>query len=612
MTTADRLSRSHTAATPDRRQVATGFACVVIFTILAFLPVLRADFVTWDDNRNFLGNPDYRGLGLEQLRWMWTTTLMGHYVPLTWMSLGADYALWGMNPVGYHATNLALHALNAGLMFALALVLLRGVDSDSGGNRVVPAAVAALVFSIHPLRVESVAWVTERRDVLSMAFYLASILSYLRAVTRPPGRRWHAVALGMFVCALLSKASAVTLPAVLVLLNAYPLRRLESRANRIAVAKEIFPFAVLSMAAGVLSLLVLHPPAQLTIAEKIAVSAYSFAFYLWKTVVPLSLAPLYPMPVRLDLLRPAFVLSYAVCIAYAAIAFIVRRKNRGLAVGMLAFVVILLPLLGIVQNGPQIAADRYTYQASVALALLGGALLIRFRDRLFHLGCLAILAWWAALTWKQCGIWKDSDRLWSRVLRVDSTSVVGLFALGDVRIAQNRHDEALALYERAVRIDTGYAEGHNNLGVLYAKRGNYDLAIREHRAAIQIQPKLAEAYANLGVALAAVGQDSAAIPELEHALSLRPDLVDAEINWGNILVRQGRARSAISHYERAIRLSPRNAGAHLNLGVALAQTSDFAKAALEFEQALTIDPRLDDARTYLQEARRRMTGVKPP
>jgi protein O-mannosyl-transferase len=569
-----------TVAASRRRgyRVFAAFGIVVLVTIVAFLPVLRADFVSWDDNRNFLGNPDYRGLGVQQLRWMWTTTLMGHYVPLTWMSLGLDYVLWGMNPAGYHAVNLLFHAVNAGLLFFTARMVFRSSDHQAPSDAILPAAVAALAFSIHPLRVESVAWVTERRDVLSMTFYLASLMSYLRAVRASDARRWYGLAVALFVCALLSKATAVTLPAVLVLANIYPLRRLATRPQRLMVAREVAPFAGLAAATGLLSLFVLHPPAQLTIVEKLAASAYSLGFYLWKTALPLSLAPLYPLPQQLDPLRWQFLVGYAVCGAYAVGVGLAWQRSRGLSVGMIAFLAMLLPFLGIVQNGPQIAADRYTYHAATALALIAGGALVRWDAKGLRLLTFGVLAWWGVLTWDQCDVWRDSDHLWSRVLRVDSSSTVGLFGLGDVRLAQGRDAEALDLYQKAVGIDTAYAEGHNNLGVLYARQGDYQTAIREHRLAIQYQPMLAEAHANLGVALARTGQDSAAIAE----------------------------------FERTIALDPRNARAHLNLGVQLARTGRFESAIREFEQALSIDPRLDDARTYLDEARRQLSRARPP
>src|SRR6185503_700031 len=218
---------------PRRRWIVP--LAIALVTLLAFLPALQGQFVSWDDPLNFLNNPSYRGLGAAQLKWMWTTTLTGHYIPITWMTLGLNYVLGGMHPFGYHLVNLLLHACNAVLLYFLALRLYRaaGLPADSNWKGVsVSAVFAALFFALHPLRVESVAWVTERRDVLSLFFFLTSVLCYLRAVRTPERfKLWYGVALAAFIAGVLSKAIVVTLPAALLLLNVYPLRRLGGRAG---------------------------------------------------------------------------------------------------------------------------------------------------------------------------------------------------------------------------------------------------------------------------------------------------------------------------------------------------------------------------------------------
>src|SRR6266849_2594535 len=213
---------------------------VFLITGTVFLPALRGDFLNWDDSVNFVANPYYRGLGWAQIKWMLTATLMGHYIPVTWLSLGLNYALGGMNPWGYHLGNLILHAANATLVYLIARRLLaaaRGGGSQSGhatGPVVGAGAFAALVFGVHPLRVESVAWITERRDVLCGLFFLLAILAWLRAIERPggPDRRWQLLSLAAFLASLLSKAASMPLPVVLVLLDLYPLGRLKARGWR--------------------------------------------------------------------------------------------------------------------------------------------------------------------------------------------------------------------------------------------------------------------------------------------------------------------------------------------------------------------------------------------
>src|SRR5437899_7793294 len=244
------------SALPQRRGFWLVPALIALVTFAAFLPVLQNQFVDWDDQRNFLDNHHYRGLGWTHLRWMWTTHL-GHYIPLTWMTLGLDYLLWGMNPVGYHLTSLLLHAANAvAFFFVVCRILTLALPAPSRRSHALTAGFAALVFAIHPLRVESVAWLTERRDVLSGLFYLSAILIYLRASGRGErGRGWYWLSVAVFVLALLSKSMVVNLPVVLLILDVYPLRRLggafgwwSEPARRVYVEK--IPFVLLAAAAS--------------------------------------------------------------------------------------------------------------------------------------------------------------------------------------------------------------------------------------------------------------------------------------------------------------------------------------------------------------------------
>src|SRR5881628_1507446 len=402
---------------------------IAFSTFAAFLPALQNQFVSWDDAENFLDNPHYRGLGWTHLRWMWTTHL-GHYIPLTWMTLGLDYLLWGMNPVGYHLTNLLLHAANAVVFFFVVRRLLARVlpsPSEHGYALAVSSGVAALVFAIHPLRVESVAWVTERRDVLSGLFYLLTILVYLRASERGArGQGWYWLSVAAFVCALLSKSMVVNLPVVLLILDVYPLRRLggaigwwSEPARRVYVEK--IPFVLLAAAASAIAVMAqssVHAAAslaQLSLPGRLVVSAYGLGFYLWKMVVPVNLSPLYELPRTMDPVAPPFILSYALVLAITAIVLALRRPVPGLPAAWVAYVVVLLPVLGILQSGPQIAADRYTYLAGLGWASLAGAGLLSTWRRWppFVLTGLAVvlLSGLGTLSWNQVEVWHDSETL---------------------------------------------------------------------------------------------------------------------------------------------------------------------------------------------------------
>ena len=552
-------------------------ACIAIVTTAAFLPALGAGFVAYDDPENFLQNPHYRGLGLAQLRWMWTTTHLGHYVPLSWMTLGLDYVLWGMNPAGYHAVNLLLHAANAVMLFFIArrLYRLAGIAAlGTGRTTIAPAALAAMAFAVHPLRVESVAWITERRDMVSLAFSLVAVLAYLRSTEGGSrSRRWYWLAVGAFVCALLSKATAVTLPLTLLVLDVYPLRRVGGAAGWWSASsreayRELIPFGVASLAAGVGSLIALTPGVQLAPGEKLAVSAYSFAFYLWKTIAPTNLAPLYERRLPIPAMSPTFLASYAAGVFVLAVAWFARRRFPGITAAVVVFVAAIFPLLGFVQNGPQIAADRYTYHAAPALALLAGAALAMYNQRVILIGAAAITVGWGILTNRQARVWMNSESLWMRVLQFDSVSYVANNNLGVVLAEQGRSAEAIERYRRSIRTRPSFKYSHNNLGYELAQRGELEPAIAEFREALAIDSTYA----------------------------------DAEINWGNALVQLRRFDEAVVHYAAAARFDPERAAIHFNWGIALREQGDVVGAIAQYERALTLDPDMVDARRELTDA----------
>ena len=588
---------------------------VAVVTVVAFLPAIGNQFVSWDDARNFVDNPHYRGLGWSQLKWMWTTFHMGHYVPLSWMTLGLDYSLWGMNPAGYHATNLLLHAANAVVLYWIARRLFAlaagSVTGEDSARFVLPAAIAALVFAIHPLRVESVAWITERRDMLSLLFLQLSIGAYLGFASPSGGLRrlYYCLSLLAFLCALLSKATVITLPAVLLLLNAYPLRRVSLTEWRGAKAKkvglELAPFAVLAAATAILSVVALRPPDQLPLVTKAAVSAYSLVFYLWKSVVPTRLSPLYEMPRPVDPLQARFVISFLLCAALAAGVLLGWRRWRGATACLIGFVIIALPMLGFVQNGPQIAADRYTYHAGPALGLLVGALALSLSSivstRVIRTAAALVLITLGALTWKQTSIWHDSERLWTHALSLDSTSAVAHSAMASVSYRQDRVEEGMDHSRRAAALAPTYPEAYNDLGVGFTRENKPDSAEESFRRAIELQPDYDEALNNLGVAIVRRGDIASGIVLFQRALAANPDYADAHVNWGNALVRSGRQSDAIPHYEAALAVRPEDADAYLNWGVALAQQAKFGDAALKFRQALAANPNHTEAREYLEK-----------
>src|SRR5213594_1463782 len=515
---------------------------IALVTVAAFLPALQNQFVSWDDDENFLDNPHYRGLGWSPLRWMWTTH-QSQYIPLTWMTLGLDYLLWGMNPFGYHLTSLLLHAANAvAFFFVVRRILTRALPSPSerGHALAVSAGFAALLFAIHPLRVESVAWVTERRDVLSGLFYLSAILIYLRTCERGErGRGWYWAAVGLFACALLSKSMVVNLPIVLLILDVYPLRRLggaigwwSEPARRVYVEK--IPFVLLAAAASAIAFMAQFSAqtaaslAQLSVLGRLAVSAYGLSFYLGKLVVPVNLSPLYELPPTVNPGALPFILSYGLVLAITALVLVLRRRVPGLLATWLAYIVVLLPVLGIFQIGLQIAADRYTYLAGLGWAILAGAgLLSCWRTSrgsktgtpaaLLVAGvAICVVVGLGVLTWNQVQVWRDSERLWAHALAIDPDSPVAQNNFGYELDRRGKLAEAIDHYRQALRIKPDYALAHTNWGAALGRQGKPAEAIEHFQQALRIKPDDALAHTNLGLALTLQGKLAEAFEHLQR------------------------------------------------------------------------------------------------
>jgi tetratricopeptide (TPR) repeat protein len=483
--------------------------------IVAFFPALRAGFVAWDDDTYFLNNPYYRGLGPAQLTWM-LTAMSGHYMPLTWLTHGLDYVLWGMRPAGYHVVNVLLHALAAAAAYFVALrVLAAAVAPEPLAARRVAAAVAALLFAVHPLRVESVAWITERRDVLCGVFFLLAVVCYLRAVEGDTGPRprWYWSAVALAALALLSKAMAVTLPLVLLLLDVYPFRRLGPwRWTRRDVWREKIPFFVLSAAAAVMAIVAQRSVGTLSdlrvlgVFERLGLTAYGLVFYAWKTLAPSGLAPLYEAPHDYATLTRWFVGS-AVVVVGAAVALVrARRRWPGVVAAAVAFVVLLLPVLGLVHFGVHIAADRNTYFAGLAPAMLAGGAVLRLlrgapspvAARAIGAAALAVVVVLAVLTWRQSMIWHDSRALWDHALRVSPSSIAHA-KLGVLVEQEGRTEEAIVHFREAVRLNPDNAFAHNNWGIALGNVWRFDEAIVHFEAALRIEPTYAEAQQNLAL-----------------------------------------------------------------------------------------------------------------
>ena len=614
-------------------------ALLVLVAFIAFLPTLDNGFVHWDDDANFLGNENYRGLGPSQLRWMLTTFLPGgHYIPLTWLTFGIDYVLWGMNPTGYHLTNLLLHIASVVVFYAVAVRLVAAVAPATG---TVPArlggVLAALFFAAHPLRVESVAWVTERRDVLCGLFYLLAVLTYVRTCEAGSEdglwrHRSYWMAVGCAALALLSKSMAVSLPVVLLVLDIYPLARLGGqtgwrgvRAWRVWLEK--IPFVLLSGAASVMAVMAMTrnqaivPIDKLRLIDRAAVSVYSLVFYLWKTVVPFNLSPLYALPERVEPLSWPYLGATAIAAALSVVAVWRRRQWPGLLAVWVSYIAILLPVLAIVQAGAQLAADRYTYLASLGWALLVGGVLAGWwargtarrvqarRSVILAVAALAVTGGLSALTWRQARVWHDTSTLWSYALAT-APSPIAHYNLGVFLLGRGEVPSAVDHFREALVLQPSYGAAHNNLGVAFAQQGDLVKATAHFRQAVVIDPDDGQAQGNLGNALARQGDLREAATHLHRALAINPRDAEAHKNLGNVLAQDGRLDDAVREYQEAVRINPGDPEAYANMGMAFSRQGRRREAIEQFRQALAIQPGLREAQDSLDALLAGNTGTR--
>jgi hypothetical protein len=522
---------------------------LVLAVVASFVPTLTNGFVNWDDDVNLTGNSAYRGFGWTQLRWMLTTTHGGHWQPLTWLSFACDHALWGMDARGYHLTNLALHVLCAILVWRILQTLLRRPGVASECSRPEVAVIGALLFAIHPLRVESVAWATERRDVLSGVFWLAALLAYLRTIDR--GRdcvRNHGLAVAALALSLAAKAWGMTFPLVLLILDAWPLDRLR-RAPR-AVVREKAPYTLLAGMGALVALLAQREaPEMRSLAEhgtfgRVAQAAYGLCFYLAKTIVPVRLSPAYLLETPLDPTAPRYLAAIVAVVAITAAALLVRKRQPWWLATWAAYVVIVGPVLGFVQTGPQLVADRYTYLALLPWTALATAGLARVwcaaeRPRLLATGSLATLVVLGVLTFRQTLVWHDSEHLWNHTLRLDPCNWVAFTNRGFAR--PQDPTAALADYSEAIRCNPRYALAYFDRGNLRHERGDYAGAAADFSSVIQLRPRHPDAWNNRGWARQALGDFTGAADDYERALSLAgPDWSARAMVVGNLAAARAR------------------------------------------------------------------------
>jgi len=516
---------------------------LAIITIAVYLQAGTHPFTYYDDPNYVTRNPLVgAGVALENLFGAFTSVHASNWHPVTWISHMIDVELYGMNPAGHHLTNVLVHTASSLLLLFLFFRLTKALW---------PSAFVAALFALHPLHVESVAWIAERKDVLSAFFMILTLLIYAEFTTTRT-RVWYVLALVAFILGLMSKPMLVTLPAIMLLLDFWPLNRIgngERSESLLALVKEKVPFFICSLFSIAITIYAqnkggaLRDLEQVPFGLRIENALVAYVTYIFKTFWPQNLAFHYPMPPSFPYWQSIGALLFLLIISGATILF--RHKQPYLVVGWFWYLITLLPVIGLITVGSQAMADRYTYIPLIGIfAMVAWGVRGLAKDLPYRAGVLALLAGTVitiatCLTWRQIGYWRDDVSLFRHTLQATAGDYITHFDLAIALAKAGDTDAAIQEFQETVRLKPDYGEAYNSLGLTLARAGNIDAAIREFQNCLELKPNYPDAHNNLGVAFAGKGNVDAAIREFQEALRLRPDFADAHDNLEAALAQKG-------------------------------------------------------------------------
>jgi protein O-mannosyl-transferase len=605
---------------------------LIVATFVAFGRIVANDFINFDDDKYITENNYIKsGINTESIKWAFTTSHASNWHPLTWISHMLDWRLFGANASGHHFVSLLLHVGSAILLF---LFLNKTTSS------LWPSAFVAALFALHPLRVESVAWAAERKDVLSMFLGLAVLYTYALYVEKPKLSKYY-LCLILFALSLLAKPMLVTLPFVLLLLDYWPLCRWQkalnqqllpvsndgglvkkkgkqrkadstkekkismSLTNRAKIIRSLLweksPFIFLAIVSSIVTIWAQNKGGAVAFLEKLPFferilnAILSYVAYLIKIFWPVNLAVFYPYEQLLPLWQvfgaASILLGISIAIIYAI------KKAPFLFVGWFWYLGTLVPVIGLMQVGKQSMADRYTYLPSIGIGIMiawGAAYLLpkeeQTRKKIFIPPAIIIFVVLMFLTWQQCGYWKNSVVLYDHVLKVTKNNDLAHYNLANELMRQKNIGEAITHYLGAIGINPYYSSAHSNLGAALAAQGKNEEAIAHYLAAIKINPEQEEARSNLGVVLAAQGRNEEAIAHYLAAIKINPNYDDAYYNLANLFMKQGKIEEAVDNYRKAIKINPDHYNAHFNLASVLVKEGKLEEAIDHFRSVVRITP----------------------
>jgi protein O-mannosyl-transferase len=544
---------------------------ILISAFIAFSPCLKNGFVNWDDDRYVTENPVVRDLSLDGIKEVFSSFYVSNYQPLTMLSYLAEFRAFKLNPYGYHLTSIILHLLNSLLVFWLIYMLSRKISVS---------LIVAVLFAIHPLHAESVAWVSERKDLLYSFFFLASVIFYCYYLRAGRINKFYYFSLSAFILALLSKSMAVTLPAVLILVDYISFRK-SVKDRKIILEKA--PFFALSFIFGIIAVFsqfltgAVQEGKSWDLLSKIAIPGYAIMFYINKILLPVKLSCLYPV---FSILKDGFLFFYPVISVSVLLVGVAlsAKYTRKIVFGFLFFLVAILPVLQFISIGDIFVADRYAYISSTGIfyILAEGVVWLYARKSKYHylmkvslVVCLTAVAMILVfLSRQRCRVWKDSVSLWSDVLDKYPDVATAHNSRGSEFLLRKDYGKAQSDFVNALRIDPGYYEAYFNLGSLYWSRGDYNNAVKLFEKTLQINPGYMKAYDLLAIMHGSAGRHSEVINISRKAIQVKRDHAPAYVYLCGAYGNLGDYKEAIIWGEKAIALDPRSGLAYMNLAAA--------------------------------------------
>jgi protein O-mannosyl-transferase len=571
-------------------------AVVIILTFIAFFPSLKNEFMpTWDDNAYVTGNSIIRDINLQSVRHMFTKQVNGTYVPLPLMTYAVEYKLFGLHPLPYHITNLLLHLLCTLLVFQLFRLMKINIFF---------AAAGAILFGIHPMRVESVAWIAERKDVLYSVFYLAALVTHVKFIRAgEEGKKLYRLTLLFFFLALLSKIEAVTLPLSLLLIDYFMERPL-----KIKLLVEKIPHFLMSLLFGCLGIFILYRVGLLVVNKQVGFTdrlfygLFTLNMYIVKFIFPYLQSAVYPYPVKPGNILPLFYyLNPLLTVGIGILVCKTARYTRAVVFGALFFLVNVFFLLQFVAAGSAFLSDRYTYIAYTGLIFITVWSLERLIQKrrawrpLVVSGMVTYIIVFMILTFNRCEVWKNGETLWTDVIeKFPGQNVAAYSNRGITYTNSGQWDNALADFAKAIAIDPKYPVSYTNRGIVYGNLGQPEMAIADFTRAIEIDKKYSLVYHNRGVAYGTIGQYDKAVSDLKKAIKFDPKYVSAYNNLSIIFCQKNQNDSAIMTCVEGLKINPKSAQLQASLGNCYLAKGDIGDASVQFKKCLeTSEQNLD-------------------